>query len=438
MTRLCPACGERLHKRADHCFRCGASTAALPVDNAYEPLGGDPVITIGGAGKGRRGWLVAGVLVVALGGGALLAGHATDGATSAATTTSTVARTTTTIAPTATTRPSRSTTSRATTTTLAITITGGAVLPEPTGQSLYTVNASGDVYRIDLDTGLITHSYVDRSFQSPKVVTLDDGALVFDESSAGGTGFDDQTVMYHVGVDGSVETITIALPTSARLGAPGVGVWLYGPPERGGQKMTLVASNGDVLQTLTLPPGVYGTTADGDGLVFPSGSGAYRANENGLQRIAAGELIALSDRYAVATECDETYQCSVIRTDRKSGHADNIGPRPEELTYVYQLGALSPDGNVIAVIVYRGFNSPPTQGFYDLRTNTVNPIPDTVLSSPGPQAWTASGWSAIADNDSNVVFVRGNELQAVDLPSRSNPMALTIGPTPAGAATPAP
>jgi hypothetical protein len=391
---------------------------------------------MGGTGKGRRGWLVAAVLVVALGGGALVAGHATDGATSAATTTTRVAPTTTTIAPTSTTRSARSTTTGATTTTLAITSTGGAVLPEPTGESLYTVNASGDVYRVDLDTGFITHSHVDRSFQNPAVVTVDDGALAFNQNSSDGSGFDETTVMYHIRVDGSVEPITIALPSSARIGVPGIGVWLSGPSEKGGQTMTLVTANGDIRTTLTLPPGVYGTVPDGDGLVFPSGSGAYRADESGLRRITTGELIALSDRYVVVSECDATYKCSVTRTDRKSGRVNAIGPRPEDLTYVYQLGALSPDGNVIAVAVYGGYNSPPTESFYDLRTNTVHAVSGAVLTFPGPQAWTASGWSALTDNDSNVVFVRGDEQRAVDLPSRSNPLALTVGPTPAGAGAP--
>jgi hypothetical protein len=440
VTPLCPSCGQRLPKQAAHCPACGASTTALAVDNDYEPIGGDPLVTLGGGGSGgkpRRGWLLAAVLVVALGVGALVAGRATDSASTGATTTTTVAPTTTATPPT--TRATRSTTPQTTTTTQAITSTGGAVLPEPTGESLYTINATGDVYRVDLDTGSITHSSVGRAFQNAAIIAVDNGALVVNQYSNSDTGFDPQTVMFHVRVDGSTEQVTVSLPSAGRMGAPGLGVWLYGLVGPTGQIATLVNAAGETVVKITLPPGAQGFQPDGNGLAFVSASGIYRIDGQGVSRIATGELIALSAGFIVVSNCDATFQCTVTRTDRNSGHVDTIGPRPDGLGPFYQSGTLSPDGGMVSVLVY-GNNAPPTMRIYDLTTNTVQETIsgyDPVFAFPGAQLWTASGWSASIDNRSDVsdvVFARGADAHSVRLPSSGpGPLAVAIGPTPLGA-----
>ncbi len=435
MTLLCPSCGQRLSRRADHCPACGASAVALPIENAYEPIGADPLVTMGGGGKGRRGWLLAAALVVALGIGALVAGRATDGATSAATTTTTTtaAAPTTTVTP-STTRPTSSTTALTTTTTGAITSTGGAVLPEPTGQSLYTASATGDVYRVDLDTGAITHSDVGRAFQSPTIVPFDNGALITSEFTNSDSGIDQETVMYFVRVDGTVDRITVRLPSNGRAGAPGFGVWLYSRLDPLAQTFSLVTANGETALTLTLPPGAQNFVPDGDGIVFMSGSGTYRVDALGIHRIATGELIALSDRYLVTKDCDASYVCAVVRTDRASGQADVIGPPPAGITPSYQSGTVSPDGNFVAILVF-GYNEPPTERIYDLGTNTIQDTNGQVsYNYSAAQAWTASGFSAITNDNSTVTFTRGTDNRSVVLPSTGSlPIAFAIGPTPIGA-----
>jgi hypothetical protein len=405
---------------------------ALPIESAYEPITTDPLVSMGGGGKRRRGWLVGVALVVTLGVGALVAGHSTDGTTSAASTTTTVGRTTTTRAP-STTRPT-TTTPRATTTTAAITSTGEAVLPEPTGESLYAASATGDVYRVDLDTGTITHSDVGRAFQGAIIVPLDNGALVVNQYSNGDTGIDKETVMYHVRVDGTVEPITIALPSNGRAAAPGIGIWLYGLPEETGQTFTLITAEGETAATLTLPPGALTFVPDGDGIAFLSGSGIYRTDAQGIRRIAAGELIALSDRYVVTKDCDASYVCTVIRTDRTSGQVDVIGPPPNGLNPSYQFGKLSPDGRMVALLIF-GFNTPPVERIYNLDTDTVQGTTSQVsFSLAETQAWTTSGWSALTRDNSNIVFVRGDDTRSVALPSDASlPIAFAVGPTPIGA-----
>jgi hypothetical protein len=432
MASLCPSCGQRLPKGAAHCPACGASTTALPVEEAYEPIGGDPLVTIGGGGtKRRRGWLLAAVLVVTLGVGALIAGRATDDATSAPSTTTTV-RPTTTSPPT--TRSTRSTTPRATTTTQAITRIGAPVLPEPTGESLYTINATGDVYRVDLDTGLTTHSKVGRAFQDAAVVALDNGALVLNLFPNSDSGIDRETVMYHVRVDGSVEEVTVPVPSAGRMGAPGIGVWLYNMVDTT-QTATLVTAEGETVVSLTMPAGAQSFIPDGDGIAFLSGSGIYRIDQQGIRRIATGELIAMSARFMVVSNCDDAYRCTVTRVDRTSGQIDAIGERPGGLSPYYQSGSLSPDGTMVSMLVY-GNTTPPRIHIYDLTTNTVQVTGTGDFGMQGTQAWTTSGWSASVDGDSDVVLVRGGDTRSVDLPSSRSgpgPLAIAVGPTPLGA-----
>jgi hypothetical protein len=403
--------------------------AASAVVTGFEPPGLDALVTVGGSGKRRRGWLVAAVLVVVLAGGALVAGRANDEATTAPPTTPAAASTST--AP-ATTRPPP-TSAAPSTTSPAITNTGGPVLPEPTGESLYSINATGDLYRVDLDTGIVTHADIGRVFQNATVVALDDGAVVIEQFSNSDTGVDRETVMFRVRADGSVTPVSVPLPSAGRIGAPGVGAWLFGLPDPAGQSATLVTADGDRAVTLTVPPGAEGFVADGDGIAFRSASGTYRIDTDGIRRIATGELIALSDRFVVANECDAAFRCTVTRADRASGQVDTIGGRPDHLSPFYQPGRLSPDGRSVAVEVYAP-SSAPTEQIYDLDTNTVHDISGADLIMTGPQAWTVSGWSAFSDNNSDLVFVRGAERRSFNLPGRrSSPLVLAVGPTPAGA-----
>ena len=64
-----------------------------------------------------------------------------------------------------------------------------------------------------------------------------------------------------------------------------------------------------------MPAGVYATASLTAMVSCSFGLRRVPQPTNGLiRRIATGELIALSDRYVVANECDATYQYSITVT----------------------------------------------------------------------------------------------------------------------------
>jgi hypothetical protein len=332
----------------------------------------------------------------------------------------------------------RSTTTAPSTTTTPVFVAGsGAVLPEPTGQSVYVADESGDMYRVDLDTGAVTHYDLNHSFQnSIGIAALDNGALVFDgfdyDVDAGPLyrpGGGHAATLFQLKPDGTLYTIDLEVAAAQRLADPAAGgAWLIGR-NANGMPAALVDATGASTAFITIPTGLNPVVADGGGIVATGTSGAFRVDQGGPRQLTTGTLIGLSARYLVASTCDEQYRCTVSRTDRENGHVDEIGPTPASLGASTMPGAVSPDGNAVALF---DFETNPRLVSYDLATGEVTEISAEVNTPTDNLAWTSTGWLAHVDTG-GLELTRGDQRRSIDVGggrSAAPLLALAIGPTP--------
>jgi hypothetical protein len=375
------------------------------------------------------------VLIVGLAAGAYVAGRGSESGgvsspntTNAVTTTSVVA----------------TTTARAVTTTSAvITVGAGAVLAEPTGLSMYVAATSGEIYRIDLDSGSVTHYEISHEFDNTVgIVAVDDGAVVFDgydyDADPGALytqgRFGRGTTLYRLRADGSVDTIHVNVDAWRHLGDTSAGgVWLIGR-NANGMPAALVDDTGASQVFISIPTGLTPIATDGGAVVAAGMSGTFRVDQGGPHRLTTGSLIGLSARYLVASTCDDRYRCTVTRTDRLSGEVDDLGPLPASLGASMGMplapGQVSPDGSSVALVQYE------TDGakilHYDTRTGDVAVITTQVFGPELNAAWTSTGWF-VRLGEGVVVLTRGDEQRTVELlggqPSTSL-AAIAIGPVP--------
>jgi hypothetical protein len=418
------------------CPSCGAPNEALPVEDRATPFEDDPVIELGGRGRNRNKAVVAVVLLVGLAAGAYVAGRGSKstGAKPTTTTSPTVVPTTTTIA--------KATTTVSSTTTTAVVAAGnGPLLPEPTGQSVYAADHSGDVYRVDLDTGAITHYDLNYSFQNEVGLAVTaDGALAFDgfdydidNGPLYRPGNDGQgTTLFQLKPDGSVATIQLDVAASQRVADTAAGgVWLIGR-NADGMPAALVDANGASTAFINIPPGLSPIVADGGGIVASTASGTFRVDQGGPRRLTAGTLIGLSARYLVTSTCDDKYRCTVRRTNRENDQVDDFGPTPGGLGLSNIPGEVSPDGNSVALLSFGANDARLVR--YDLDTGEVTEITTEVYGPTSHLAWTSTGW--LAHVSAGVLeLTRGNERRYVDVavgPRSASLAALAIGPTPPG------
>jgi hypothetical protein len=397
-----------------------------------DPTARDPVVEIGRSGRSRKGAIVAVLLLVGLGGGAYVAGR-TSNSTGAPTTTTTNS----TVAPTTTARST--TTARPTTTTTAVVAAGrGAILPEPTGQRVYAVDQSGDVYRVDLDTGDITHYELNHRFENVAgIAVIGDEALVFDaydyNVDAGPLyrpGDGHAVTVYTLKPDGSVATIRLEVAAAQRLADPTAGgVWLIGR-NADGMPAALVDATGASTVFVNIPPGLNPIGADGGGIVAAGASGTFRVDQGGPRRLTTGSLIGLSAGYLVASTCDDQFRCTVSRTERQTGDIDEIGPIPASLAAGSDVGEVSPDGNAVALLVFGPSEARLVQ--YDLVSNEITEITTQVFGPRNNVAWTSTGW--LVHVEAGVLeLTRGAERRDIDVaPGRSSAslVALGVGPAP--------
>jgi len=127
------------------------------------------------------------------------------------------------------------------------------------------------------------------------------------------------------------------------------------------------AGTGSALSLLTLdgrPAGIQlpiprdasVRASDRAGNVVMSGTGGvYDARPDGLHRITSGSLLAIGPTRWLTLECDETYRCASVVTDRGTGRRQTVATPLD--AYAQNSGAISPDGRTAALLQPNGQGS---------------------------------------------------------------------------------
>ena len=81
-------------------------------------------------------------------------------------------------------------------------------------------------------------------------------------------------------------------------------------------------------RSFQVPAGVWPQAGDpAGGVVVGAPGGTYQVGPDGARRLTTGNLIALSPRVAVATECGEDFNdCGLFVLDRATGQRTELDP----------------------------------------------------------------------------------------------------------------
>ena len=191
-------------------------------------------------------------------------------------------------------------------------------------------------------------------------------------------------------------------------------------------------------RTFQLPPGVW--PAGGDpigGVVVGAPGGTYAVGPDGVRRLTTGNLIALSPRVAVVTDCGEDFSdCGVFVVDRASGQRTELElSAPGNPIGVFDLqsagfwgfpellGAVSPDDRWAPTMVTGGRQQ---FGLLDLTTGEYVPI------SPNPPSglwWSPDGRSVIYNQNSRLMLFDTEQRTLTDiLPANVSVEAFAVRP----------
>jgi hypothetical protein len=228
----------------------------------------------------------------------------------------------------------------------------GPLLPDPSGLQLLTVETSGRVRLIDLDTGTaVTRPFsVEPSNQFSSVFAIGDALVISGYDGAGVPA----TSVYRAGFD-----IPMGLVGGRSWPIPGTdeffSVTSFYPD---GKPMVLYRYDqfgSEVAASIQLPEGVTDAFPLGDGVLLSAGPGLYRLDPttSEITFIVAGypegEVRSNSSTFDVFT-CDEKLQCAISTFDT-SGKL--VGTAPAGDRFGGRQRWASPDGSQSLVMTYR-------------------------------------------------------------------------------------
>ena len=317
LTVRCPRCSARLERDASFCTACGAPSGRLEVevDGPAAPADGHEVVF---ERPRRRGRLVAGALLGAVA-VAVVANALTGGGDATSSSTST------------TTGSAARTVAGGSTTTVRqpVTIARGPLLGETTGLTLLVVGTQ-DVYRLELDTALLT--------ALPDSVPYDDVAPV----RGGFLGWT-QGAISLVPSDGRPARRLV--DGGQLLGeGPAGRQWFF--DYQGSTLLRTIDAVDHAPETvnLTVEQGpFYAAAADGlGGVVGPQPGGVFRWFPGGASvAVAPGELMDARNGFALTRQCYPGPDCSVTVTDLRTARATIAAPYDGQRT---RPARVSPDG----------------------------------------------------------------------------------------------
>ena len=209
--------------------------------------------------------------------------------------------------------------------------------------------------------------------------------------------------------------------------------WRVSPMFTGSEVTDVVEIDAEGTQTgrsFQIPPGLWPQAGDpAGGVVVGAPGGTYQVGPEGARRLTTGNLIALSPRIAVATECGEDFNdCGLFVLDRASGERTELDLGISESgdpIRVFDLqnatfwgspelmGAVSPDDRWAPAI---NPNSGEQFGLLDLTTGEFVPVAPT---PPSGLWWTPDGRAAIYNQNSRLMLFDTEQRTWTDLLSPS-------------------
>jgi hypothetical protein len=209
--------------------------------------------------------------------------------------------------------------------------------------------------------------------------------------------------------------------------------WRVSPMFTTSEATDVVEIDADGAQTgrsFQVPPGVWPQAGDpAGGVVVGAPGGTYQVGSDGARRITTGNLIALSPRIAVATECGENFDdCGLFVLDRATGQRTELDPGISESAdpigvfdlqnatfwgFPELMGAVSPDDRWAPAI---NPNSGQQFGLLDLTTGEFVPI------APNPPSglwWSPDGRVVIYNENSRLKLFDTAQRTSTDVLSPS-------------------
>ncbi len=172
---------------------------------------------------------------------------------------------------------------------------------------------------------------------------------------------------------------------------------------------------------LPIPKDAAVRASDRAGNVLMAGTGGvYDARPDGLHRITSGSLLAVGPTRWVTQECDESYRCTSVVTDRGTGRQRTLGTSLD--AYAQNAGVVSPDGRTAALLQPNGQGSLNLH-LLDLTTGAVRvtgvtTLPDRTGGSRS-LAWSPdSRWLFATDGTGRLLAVsRTGQEVSLDVPA---------------------
>jgi hypothetical protein len=193
-------------------------------------------------------------------------------------------------------------------------------------------------------------------------------------------------------------------------------------------------------RTFQMPAGVWPVAGDpAGGVVVGAPGGTYQVGPDGARRLTTGNLVALSPRIAVVTDCGEDFSdCGLFALDRTTGQRTEIDLSDSESgdpIGVFELqsaafwgspellGAVSPDDRWAPTMIT---SSRQQFGLLDLTTG------EFVSVSPNPPSslwWAPDGHTAIYNQNSRLMLFDTEQRTLTDiLPANVSVEAFAVRP----------
>jgi len=174
-----------------------------------------------------------------------------------------------------------------------------------------------------------------------------------------------------------------------------------------------------------VPGGVWPAAPDpAGGVVVSAAGGTYHAGPEGSQRVTTGNLVALSERVAVATECGANFaDCGMFVIDRASGERTQVVPTatesgPIDILDVQSpafwsspelMGAVSPDDRWAPIVLS---NNQQQFGLVDLTTGQFTGLG---ANAPSGLWWSPDARFAIYTQSSRLMLFDTQQLTTTDI-----------------------